>query len=210
MVPGRCIDALEPAVPPATVHDTSFYDPYHQRAGELTRYLRRRGAHHDDADDLVSAVFLEAWRHREDLLAREPTCQRAWLYETAINYLRNHWRSQERRNRFLPRCPRSEGDPDIADALADAAEHMDQHRRFTRAVAGLSCADREVVKASISEDAGSTTLGQRLGISEVSARQRLSRARRRLVAALSLAGAAASTCWAVLERLDPWVVVVPL
>lgn len=196
-------------MPTATDHDAPFHDLYVQRAGELARYLRRRGADHDDADDLVSAVFLEAWRQWEDLLARDPSCQRAWLYETAINHLRNHWRSQERRSRFLPRCPRLEDDPDIADALADAAERADQRRRFVRAVAGLSYADREVITASLDETNGAT-LGHRLGVGEASARQRLSRARRRLVATLALAGAAMPMFWSVLDQFDAWTTALPV
>lgn len=60
MAPSRCIDALEPAMPPATIHDASFHDLYLLRAGELRRYLRRHGVDRDDADDLVAAVFLDA------------------------------------------------------------------------------------------------------------------------------------------------------
>lgn len=192
-------------MPPVTIHDASFRDLYLLRSGELRRYLRRRGADHDDADDLVSAVFLDAWRQREDLLAREPTCQRAWLYETAINHQRNHWRSQERRNRFVARCPLPEDDPDIADALVEEAEHAHRRRKLTTAMTSLAGADQVVITASLDE-AGATALGQRLGVSEASARQRLCRARRRLVTAVTLAGAAGSACWAVLEQAHPWLV----
>ena len=207
MLPGHRMDALETAMPPVTSHDTWFHELYHQRAGELGRYLRRRGTDADDADDLVAAVFLDAWRHREDLLVREPACQRAWLYETAINHQRNQWRSQERRNRFVSRCPLPPDAPDIADGLADATEDAERRAHLARAVAGLSPADQQVVTASL-EEAGTTTLGQRLGVSEASARQRLCRARRRLAAAL-VAAAGAPACWALLERIEPWVAALP-
>lgn len=176
-------------MPTATDHDTWFHDLYLERAGELARYLRRHGADHDDADDLVSAVLLDAWRRREELIAREPACQRAWLYETAINQLRNHWRSRERRRRFLVRCPVAQNAPDVADAVVDTAAEGDRHRRLDRAVSRLSHADQNVLSASLMET--STTLSQRLGVTEATARQRLSRARRRLAAALALAVAVA-------------------
>ena len=204
MLPGHRMDALETAMPPVADHETWFHGLYHQRAGEVGRYLRRRGADADDVDDLVSAVFLDAWRQREDLLTREPACQRAWLYETATNHLRNHWRSRERTARFLPRCPLPQDDPDVADVLADAAEATERRGRFARALAGLSSADQQVVTASLDEESA-TTLGRRLGVSEAGARQRLCRARRRLAAALALAGAAASAWWAALEQTYPWV-----
>ena len=198
MLPCHRMDALETAMPPVTDHETWFHDLYRQRCGEIGRYLRRRGADADDADDLVAAVFLDAWRQREDLLAREPACQRAWLYETAINHQRNQWRSRERTTRFLPRCPLPQDDPDIADVLAAVAEDAERRGRYARALAGLSDADQQVVTASLEES--TATLGQRIGVSEASARQRLSRARRRLVTAVSLTGAAGSACCAVLEQ----------
>lgn len=86
--------------------------------------------------------------------------------------------------------------------LTEEAEHADRRQRITGAMTCLSNADQAVITASLDEV--NTTLGQRLGVSEASARQRLCRARRRLVTAVTLAGAAGSACWAVMEQAHPW------
>ena len=74
-----------------------LYDRY---ASEICRYLFRRTAQWDLAEDLVAAVFLQAWRRRDEVdLTHEHV--RAWLYGVAINSLRNHRRALRRHRAAL-------------------------------------------------------------------------------------------------------------
>ena len=85
--------------PPRT-DDALFGELYDRYAPEICRFLFRRTAQWELAEDLVAVVFLEAWRRRGHVdLAHEHV--RAWLYGVAVNTLRNHRRAMRRHERAL-------------------------------------------------------------------------------------------------------------
>jgi hypothetical protein len=60
----------------------AFTQLYDDLAAELLRYLWRRCGDRAQAEDLVSVVFLEAWRRRSTLRPGAPA--RPWLYRAQL------------------------------------------------------------------------------------------------------------------------------
>lgn len=89
----------------------------------LAGFLRRR-VDPALADDLTSETFLQAFRTRERYdLARADA--RPWLYGIALNLLRRHRRTEERRLRAYARAAapnREEAGLDAVDARLDAVD----------------------------------------------------------------------------------------
>lgn len=137
--------------------------------------LRRTDA--ASADDIVSEVFLVAWRRREDLPEHEPL---PWLLACARRLLANQRRS---RSRALALRDRLAGEP-----VALPAPSSD--RVLARALSRLGEADREVLMLIAWEELPQAQAAKVLGCSRAAVAMRLSRARRRLAHALAEEGRA--------------------
>jgi DNA-directed RNA polymerase specialized sigma24 family protein len=83
-----------------SVESVAFAGMYDAHAADLLRYLWRRCGDCAQAEDLLSVVFLEAWRRRAAL--RPGAATRPWLYGIATNVLRNHRRSLRRHRAARP------------------------------------------------------------------------------------------------------------
>ncbi|HEX9296046.1 MAG TPA: RNA polymerase sigma factor [Polyangiaceae bacterium] len=79
------------------VSDEGFQYLVVEHHGEIYRYLVRITGRSTDADDLSQETFLRAFR----AYASGKLCgdARAWLFAIATNLMRNHFRSQKRRQR---------------------------------------------------------------------------------------------------------------
>lgn len=108
-----------------------------QHSAALHAYLARR-AGTQTADDLLSDVWLRAFRSRHNL---DPTWDspRPWLYGIARNTLRAHWRLHARPD---PPAEVSDDPWDQVDERLDA-ERIGPH--LAGALAQLSPDDREIV-----------------------------------------------------------------
>src|SRR5438093_5964811 len=91
---------------------------FERHANAIYNYCFRRVGDWSTAEDLLSIVFLEAWRRRSKDLP--PGKVLPWLYGIATNVVRNQQRSQRRH--ALKRMPAPRADPSFAE-LADA--HLD-------------------------------------------------------------------------------------
>lgn len=130
------------------------------------RYFVRR-APAQDADDLTAEVFEIAWRRRDDVPEAHIL---PWLYRTAGFVLANH----RRRAKALPLHLVTEPlDEDHAHRIADRDE-------LSRALAGLSDRDRDVLLLHAWEGLTGDELADALGVSRSGAHTALSRARARL------------------------------
>lgn len=144
---------------------------YRRTAPEVHAYLWRRVG--DAAPDLVSDVYLIAWRRRRDLPAAE--FQRAWLLGVArrlvLSHLRSTYRSQDVQRRLsLAPPPPEEPDDDTRGQLV------------RQALAMASEADRELIELTEWESFTVAEAAVMLGITAGAARVRLHRARQRLAA----------------------------
>ncbi len=154
---------------------TSLFDAY---APQVHRYLRRRAANPSDVDDLVSDVFLVAWRRLGEI---PRDAELPWLYKTAWLTLANH------RRRVVPLPV---GDAAAVDRQLDAdpADVVIEDVALAQAWGTLSTRDREVLRLAAWEGLDGAGLAAALGVSVGGAAAALSRARSRLAGALAEAG----------------------
>jgi DNA-directed RNA polymerase specialized sigma24 family protein len=94
---------------------------------ELLRFCFRRTGNTADAQDVLSIVFLEAWRRRGDL---RPETARAWLYGIATNVAHNHHRLARRHAAVALGIPVGT----VRSRLARARERLGQLRTQPRGV----------------------------------------------------------------------------
>lgn len=137
---------------------------------DLLGYALRRADNDTDAADVVAETFLVAWRRIHDIPAGS---ERPWLFGVASKVLDNQRRSGARRDRLSQRLaeqllarPRSTTTPEDGPVPV--------------AMSRLSAGDREVLCLTAWEGLTPAECGVVLGISAVTARSRLHRARRRL------------------------------
>jgi RNA polymerase sigma factor (sigma-70 family) len=151
-----------------------FEAAYRRWYPEVYRYVRRRIGD-DVAADVTAEVFSVAWR-RNDVFSRADF-PLAWLYGVARHSVANARRAHRRRLALLEKA-----------GLDAAPSHHQPDTEVLDALAGLRQGDREVLMLVAWEGLTGPDLAAALGCSEAAARQRLSRARSRLAAALAEGG----------------------
>jgi RNA polymerase sigma-70 factor (ECF subfamily) len=141
-------------------------------------YARRR-ASYATADEVLSDVFMAAWRRLDDI----PADALPWLLACARGSLANHRRAQRRRLRLVARLrPTVSDEPPIR--LRDG--------RLTDALARLGARDREALLLAAWEGLTAEQAAAVLGCSAQAFRVRLHRARKRLAQALEPVEASAT------------------
>lgn len=142
--------------------------------------LRRRslslGVAPDDAQDVAQTALLRAWRSIETLKSPEPGQMCSWLDRIARNTAIDLARQQARAS-LVPL------DVDIEDPKND---HREIEIReildgTLRAIQDLPQSLREPLILSVAEELTAPQIADRLQISAAAARQRISRARKRLI-----------------------------
>ena len=145
---------------------TSFEQLFDQYAADVYRYVRRR-THVNDADDVVSEVFLTAWRRFSQIPAG---FELPWLYRTAWNVIANlHRKHVDVPFDELPDAPSAD----------DVAETVIADVQLRQVWQQLSIKDREVLRLSLWEGLDGRELAHALGISVGGAGAALFRARER-------------------------------
>jgi RNA polymerase sigma-70 factor (ECF subfamily) len=141
---------------------------FDQHATQLRAFATRRVGP-DDADGIVSEVFITVWRRRSHV----PDPALPWLYQTARNAVMHHYRSQARRN-TLTDSVQAASPPRAAPSAEDQA-----HSLVDDILTRLDDTDAEVLQLTIWEQLTPTEIATVLAISPGAARNRLLRARRR-------------------------------
>ncbi|RSM74921.1 RNA polymerase subunit sigma-70 [Actinoplanes sp. ATCC 53533] len=156
----------------------AFTTLYEQHAERVWNFAYRLTGSWVEADDLLSAVFLTAWRRRRDMRLVSGSAL-PWLYVVTTNIRRGERRGFVRLRRALPRLV-SRDTPDHAEQVAERDAAAERLRRVLLAVDRLPRAQREAVRLCLLGDTAVEDAAQILGISVHSVRARLSRARVRL------------------------------
>jgi len=148
------------------------------------------------AEDLTSAVFLEAWRRRAEVRFSGDSAL-PWLLGVANNATRNAQRTLRRHNLLLAKLPPAGEEADIA---VDAAARVDQERlaqHLLCAMGGLRQSEREVLALCDWAGLSYSEAAVAMGVPEGTVRSRLSRARQHL---RDLAGEEQPRCVQQLNR----------
>ncbi|MEV8377397.1 sigma-70 family RNA polymerase sigma factor [Kribbella sp. NPDC056861] len=158
----------------------AFADVYRRHAGAIYNFLYRRTGSWSDAQDLTSAVFLQAWRRRSEIVLHNDSAL-PWLLRTADYTARNEWRSKRSYQRALTAANLTATDePDHADGVIERLDDRRQLQQARAATAKLPRHEREIVEicvwAGLDQQAAAIALDIPLG----TLRSRLSRARKRL------------------------------
>jgi RNA polymerase sigma factor (sigma-70 family) len=148
----------------------------HGRA--IYNFCFRRTADWAAAEDLMSIVFLEAWRQREKELAAGML--RAWLFGIATFVVRNRWRTQRRHCRALARLPREVRTPDFADDVESRLADESRMVVLVEQLSRLPKREQDVLALCVWADLSYEEAAVGLGIPVGTVRSRLSRARSRL------------------------------
>ncbi len=148
----------------------------HSRA--IYNYCSNRTGDSALAEDLLSIVFLEAWRLR-DVELREGAVL-AWLYGVATNVTRNQTRSQRRFRYALGRMPPPEATPDFSDETDARLDDEAVIGELLRFVSQLRVEEQDVIFlcgwAQLTYEQASISLGIPVG----TVRSRLARGRAHL------------------------------
>jgi RNA polymerase sigma factor (sigma-70 family) len=150
----------------------------HHRA--VAKFVLRRLPEHEDPSDVVSEVFVTAWRRLPDL-PTEPTKARPWLYRVAHKTIANRLRGSRRRVALETRICNERATSDGADPQARyGAGQGPDAAALIRAFNGLSAADREAIALVTWEDLTPAEAARVIGIAPARFRVRLHRAKGRL------------------------------
>ena len=164
------------AAPPTPEH---FGELFEAHSEAIYNFCFRRLADWALAEDMTSAVFLEAWRRRAqvDLVGEPPL---PWLYGVATNLLRNHRRSLRRASAALARFHDVASVPDFGDELADRLDAERQMRAVRERIAVLAPQEREALELCAWAELSYADAARALGVPVGTVRSRLSRARSHL------------------------------
>ena len=154
---------------------TLFAELFHRHASELLRYCFRRTADAALAEDLVSLVFLEAWRRRGDL--RREADPRPWLYGIATNVVRQGWRSRRRHAAALARIAQG---AQRGESAAEVVAREHEMRALLGHISRLPGRERDVLALCVWSELSYEQAARALAIPVGTVRSRLSRARARL------------------------------
>lgn len=151
---------------------------FERYARTIYNYCFRRVGDWAAAEDLLSVVFLEAWRRRNKELPADKVLP--WLFGIATNVVRNRRRAERRHAAALSRVPLSPAMAPFED-LSD--ERLDDERRMHQALGLLTQLPRheqEVFALCAWMELSCEDAALALGTPVGTVRSRLSRARRRL------------------------------
>lgn len=160
--------------------EASFEGLYAEHGRAVLGYALRRTSDAQDAADVVAEVFLVAWRRLDDVPSGEGG--RLWLYGVARHALANQQRSERRRERLAERLRR-----ELPAALQSMPPPAPETGAIRAALGRLGSEDQEILRLAAWEELTPGEIATVLEISQVAARSRLHRARRRLRAALQRA-----------------------
>lgn len=161
-----------------------FYDAH---AEALLRYLARRVYDADVVVDLTAEVFAQAYLARDCFRGSTDSTAAAWLYTIAKRQLARYYRKR----RVEARAVRRLGiqlptlDDQQEAQIEELAALAELRWKVRSELSRLSVRNREALQLRVIEDLPYAEVARRLGISEQTARARVSRGLKALAAALN-------------------------
>jgi RNA polymerase sigma-70 factor (ECF subfamily) len=156
----------------------AFTELFERHAEAVWNYAYRLTASWSQAEDLLSATFLTAWRTRGEAQLVGDSALR-WLYSVPANRARTEWRASRRALRLVARLvPQDERDH--ADEVAARTDAQRRLALVVAAIAKLPPSEREIAQLCLLGDVSTADAATLLGITESSVRARVSRTRAHL------------------------------
>jgi RNA polymerase sigma-70 factor (ECF subfamily) len=151
---------------------------FERHARLIYNYCFRRVGDRETAQDLLSIVFLEAWRRRDKSLPPDQVLP--WLYGIATNVVRHQHRSERRFAAALRRLPPGSAELDFAPDSDERIEHERQAKEALGLLKKLPKREQDVFVLCVGMELTYEEVGVALGLPVGTVRSRLSRARARL------------------------------
>jgi len=151
---------------------------FERHAKTIYNYCFRRIGDWTTAEDMVSVVFLEAWRRKEKDLLPEKVLP--WLYGIATNVVRNRRRSERRFAAALRRVPEPQSEPDFSARADEQLDDKAQMKRVLALVEHLPRHEQDVFALCAWSELSYEDASVALGVPVGTVRSRLSRARQHL------------------------------
>lgn len=173
----RSLPVQVPVADPATrlaLDEAEFHAFYEQTARNLRAYLRR-GLPVDAVDDAVQEAYLRLLRSPHAALPHDE--RRAYLYRIAANLVNDTWRARKTQ-------PVDDGP--AVDTLPAHTPGDATRLDVTRALDRLRLKERTMLWLAYVEQASHREIASALEVKEASVKVLLSRARRKLAAALGV------------------------
>lgn len=152
---------------------------FERHARAVYNYCFRRTADWAMAEDLTSAVFLEAWRRRHEIAPPDMSIL-PWLFGVATNLLRNVGRTRRRYRHAIGRLPQWVSDPDFSDDVVQRLDAERSMRLVLEQLRHLPPHERDVLALCVWMGTSYEDAAAALGVPVGTVRSRLSRARARL------------------------------
>jgi RNA polymerase sigma-70 factor (ECF subfamily) len=164
----------------------AFSEVYRLLSERVLIYLTRRTYDPEVALELTAETFAQAFEHRRRFRGREDGEAAAWVFAIARNMLLRWFRDGRIERRALGRLGMQvpELGPDEYERIDELAELSDLRLALDCALRDLAADQREAVRLRVLEEMPYEAVAARLGVTEQTARARVSRGLRRLAAAL--------------------------
>lgn len=150
-----------------------FADAYKSGFSRTVAFILSKGINFTQAEEIAQFAWAKGWEHRTEL--RKPSALSAWINSIALNVLRNFSRQKKREVSLDSICL------GVAPSM-NVCARLD----LRRALSVCSSIDRELIRLRHMEGCSSPEAGRRCGLSAVTARVRLMRARRKVQKALGV------------------------
>jgi RNA polymerase sigma-70 factor, ECF subfamily len=174
-------------------HDfTEFYSVHSK---PLLAFFARRTFDVEAARDLTAETFAQAFQHRRRFRGKTEAEAAGWLYGIARHQLSRYARTGKVERKAIERLGIRV--PDVSDEdherIVELAGLADLRGRVAAAFGELSEDQRDALRLRVIDDRTYPEVAEQLGISEQTARARVSRALRRLADAVELTSATGAT-----------------
>jgi RNA polymerase sigma factor (sigma-70 family) len=153
----------------------AFAHLFERHAKAIYNYCFRRIGDWGAAEDLLSVVFLEAWRRRRKELPPDKVLP--WLYGIATNVVRNRRRAERRYRAALARMPAPRFEPDFGDEIDARLDDERLIRRALELLGELPAPQQDVLVLCDWSELSYEDTALALGVPVGTVRSRLSRAR---------------------------------
>jgi RNA polymerase sigma-70 factor (ECF subfamily) len=144
----------------------------------VLRTLRFLGIPAQDREDVAQEIFVRVFRHLKGFRAGQEFG--AWLYRVTVNAAHDYRSRRGRLTRDEAPWPAGTEREDPGPGPAEAARGRELRRALESALETLSERERTIFVLREIEGLGSREVGRALGITTITVRRHLSRARRRL------------------------------